>query len=253
MRILEGKVVEAKLLADGSEKVVNYAEIAGLSSEEKPTEGLCTGSVFYEVDTNRTFSFDEASGVWYEASSGKTPLTGATVTLGSALTWTGEELTQAVSSVKLGSTTLTSGTDYTVVKNKATEPGTYTLYVVGKGDYCGAEPKAFTVGLASGSVTADPDTLSLEPGGEGAECALSVTGDGELSVESSDGAAAVAELVWVPSEAEDAGEGDGSWVVAVAPVGEGTATVTVTLADGAHYAGTTETISVTVAEAEAGT
>ena len=248
MRILEGKVLERTRLADGSEKVVNYAEIAGLSTEQKPTENLGTGSVFYEVDTNTAYSFDEATGLWFAAENGKTPVTGATVTLGSALTWTGEEQTQAVSAVVVGASTLTSGTDYTVVKNKATEPGTYTLYIVGRGDYCGVAEKSFTVAKADSTLTADPDTLSLTILGEGGESGLTIVGDGELTVESSAETVATAELVFTPSEDEDAEEGEGTWSVAVTQVGVGSATVTVKLAAGAHYAAATETISVTVAK-----
>jgi len=248
MRILEGKVLEEKLLPDGSVAVVNYAEIAGLSTEEKPTENLGTGSLFYEVDTNALFVFDEVTGVWMGAENGRTKLNAATVTLGSALTWTGEELTQAVSTVKLGTTTLTSGTDYVVRRNKATEPGTYTLYIVGQGSYCGVAEKTFTVSKASGSVAADPDTLSLTILGEGGESGLTVVGDGELTVESSAETVATAELVFTPSEDEDAEEGEGAWSVAVTQVGAGSATVTVSLSAGEHYAAETETISVTVAK-----
>lgn len=46
-----------------------YAEIAGLSTDTKPTEindkGIATGSLFLEVDTMKLFAFDETgSGSW---------------------------------------------------------------------------------------------------------------------------------------------------------------------------------------------
>lgn len=210
-----------------------YASYRGLSSDVKPTTGLVTGSEFYEVDTGATYYFDELSAAWYPSSNAsKTPLTGATVTLGSSLTYTGSEQTQTVSTVKIGSTTLTASTDYEVKNNRATLPGTYTLLIVGKGSYAGVLQEEFTVAKASGSVVADPDTLTLTEGGEDGESDLTVTGDGALSVSSSDETAATAVL--------------GDDKVIVTPVAEGTATITVTLADGDLYEGGTETISVTV-------
>lgn len=38
-----------------------YVELAGLSADEKPTDGLVTGSIFVEVDTGKVFFFDEDS------------------------------------------------------------------------------------------------------------------------------------------------------------------------------------------------
>lgn len=70
------------------------------------------------------------------------------VTLGSQLTYTGEELTQTVS-VTVDGKVLTEGTDYTVSGNKQTNVGPYTLTVTGKGNYSGTADKEFTVLQAS--------------------------------------------------------------------------------------------------------
>ncbi len=212
----------------------DFIEAYGLSSDEKPVEGIVTGSRFTEVDTGVKYRFDEVTGTWFAQNSGngKTAITGATVTLGTALKYNGSEQTQAVSSVALGDTTLTANTDYEIKDNKATEVGDYVLYVVGKGSYTGVLAKAFTVTKGDGSVSASPDTLSLTVGGDAGESTLTVTGDGALSVESSDADVATATL-----------EGN---TVTVTPVGAGTATVTVTLAEGDNYTGGTDTISVTV-------
>ena len=43
---------------------VGYAHAAGLSTDEKPTQGVVTGSIFDEVDTGRRYRFDEAAGQW---------------------------------------------------------------------------------------------------------------------------------------------------------------------------------------------
>ena len=49
------------------ETPVFYRKFAGLSTDTKPTEGIGTGSKFYEVDTRLSFQFDEDSGEWREA------------------------------------------------------------------------------------------------------------------------------------------------------------------------------------------
>lgn len=223
------RVIESKWYDDD----LRLAKFVGLSSDSKPTAGLVTGSEFFAVDTCAKYYYDEAAGEWNPATNAsKTPLTGATVTLGSSLTYNGSEQTQSVSSVKIGSTTLTASTDYEVKNNKATLPGTYTLLIVGRGTYAGVLQEAFTVAKASGSVTASPDELSLTEGGDAGESTLTVTGDGQVSVASADPDVAKAVL------ADDK--------VAVTPVAAGSTTVTVTLADGELYEGGTDTISVTV-------
>ena len=52
--------------ADGK----SYVEIAGTSSESKPTSDIVTGSRFDEVDTGKQYRFDELSGAWYEQQTG---------------------------------------------------------------------------------------------------------------------------------------------------------------------------------------
>lgn len=218
---------------DGGARII---EAAGLSSDEKPTEGIVTGSTFREVDTGAEFAFDEVTGMWFNQAPGRTSIAGAAVTLGDALTYDGTEQTQGVASVKIGSTTLTPTTDYVVINNKAILPGSYTLHIVGVGSYAGVLPEAFAVAKGAGSVSASPDTLTLTEGGEAGESTLTVTGDGAVSVASGDDTVATETL-----------EGN---TVTVTPVGAGSATVTVTLAATALYYGATETIAVTVEAAE---
>lgn len=43
-----------------------YVELAGLSTDTKPTDGLATGSIFTEADTGTVFFFDDASDTWVE-------------------------------------------------------------------------------------------------------------------------------------------------------------------------------------------
>lgn len=213
-----------------------YIERASASWEDKPTEGIITGSLCLDTDTGVVWAFEETSGIWSRVRADLKQISGATVTLGSALTYDGTEKTQTISSVVLGETTLVADTDYRVEQNKATNAGTYTLYIVGIGEYSGIVRKAFTISKANGSVTADPDSLTLTAGGDAGTSALTVVGDGEISVASADADVAVCSV-------EDN-------TVTVDPVEAGSTTVTVTLADSANYNGSTETISVTVEEAE---
>lgn len=209
-------------------------KFAGNSSDSKPVNGLVTGSTFIEVDTGKEYLFDEFTGEWNATGSGngRTSIEGATITLGSSLAYTGSELTQTVSTVKIGNTTLTADTDYKIVNNKATELGTYTLSVVGVGSYTGHEEKEFTISQGTGSVSASPASLTLTAEGDEGTSALTVTGDGEITVESSAAAVATASV--------------SGTTVTVTPLTEGSATVTVTLAETDHFSGDTATISVTV-------
>lgn len=58
MRILVSRIIDNS---------VSYIEAAGLSSEDKPTAGIATGSKFTEVDTGKEFRFAEGdSPQWYD-------------------------------------------------------------------------------------------------------------------------------------------------------------------------------------------
>lgn len=54
---------------DGAAGDVHYLEMAGISSETKPTTNVATGSKFYEVDTDTNYVYDEDSGDWTEVPS----------------------------------------------------------------------------------------------------------------------------------------------------------------------------------------
>ena len=215
-----------------------YCEFAGLSSDEKPDENLLTGSKFQEVDTGIIYLFDEESATWTpsNAGNGKTSIKGATVTLGAAVKYDGTEKTKSVSSVKIGATTLTENTDYIVKDNTGIEVGDYTLHIVGIGSYTGIIAEDWSIAKGDGSVTASPDSLSLTAEGDDGTSSLTVTGDGPISVSSSAEAVATAEV------------SDGT--VTVHPLAAGSATITVTMAATGNYTTASDTIAVTVAEAE---
>ena len=75
-------------------------------------------------------------------------ITGATVTLGTSLTYSGSKQTQNVSEVKLGDKILNTA-DYTLSDNTATNAGSYNLTVTGTGNYTGSIQQAFTVAKKS--------------------------------------------------------------------------------------------------------
>lgn len=54
------RIVDSKSVATG----IYLQDINGLSTDEKPTIGIATGSSFFEVDTGDVYFFDEDSGTW---------------------------------------------------------------------------------------------------------------------------------------------------------------------------------------------
>ena len=54
---------ERTLTADGKRQIQAF----GLSTDDKPTVGILTGSVFIAIDTTEVFFFDEDSGEWIKS------------------------------------------------------------------------------------------------------------------------------------------------------------------------------------------
>ena len=56
----------ARFRADenGKMRSVDFVEIRGKSTEEKPTQYIADGSSFFETDTREVFFFDEETGRW---------------------------------------------------------------------------------------------------------------------------------------------------------------------------------------------
>ena len=111
------------------------------SSETKPTQaGTYTVTVTYESkDTiytgNTTFNINPTE-------------IGGTITLGPALTYTGEPQTQTIANVQTGDYTYTEA-DYDVSGNVQTNAGTYTLTLEGKGNFTGTTSKSYTIAKAT--------------------------------------------------------------------------------------------------------
>jgi hypothetical protein len=56
------RVLKDTLFVDGK----HYIHAAGLSTDQKPTSGIVSGSYFVEVDTGKEYLFDETGETWYE-------------------------------------------------------------------------------------------------------------------------------------------------------------------------------------------
>lgn len=50
----------------GGQIVTNYAEFKGLDTDTKPTDKVPNGSIFYEMNTQKVFMFDEENQIWIE-------------------------------------------------------------------------------------------------------------------------------------------------------------------------------------------
>ncbi len=111
-------------------------------------------SIWYKVvgDANHT----DSEPAEIKASINRFDITGKelTITLGTALTYTGAEQTQSIESVKVGDLVLAAG-DYTVTGNTGTDAGTYTLTVTGQGSFEGSATKDFSIAKKSAISVAD--------------------------------------------------------------------------------------------------
>lgn len=111
------------------------------SSETKPTQaGTYTVTVTYESEDtiytgSTTFKINPRK-------------IGGTITLGDALTYTGEPQTQTVAKVQTGDYTYTEA-DYDVSGNVQTNAGTYTLTLEGKGNFTGTTSASYTIAKAT--------------------------------------------------------------------------------------------------------
>lgn len=162
----------------------------------------------------------------------KPNISSSTITLGSSLTYTGSEQTQTVTSVVLGGTTLTAGTDYTVTDNTAISAGTYTLSVIAQGDYDGVATASWTIAKAAGSMSLDKTELSLDTSNVTDTITVTRTGNGTISAQSSDTSVATVSV-------------SGN-VVTVTGVATGDATITINVAAGDNHLATSATASVSV-------
>lgn len=162
----------------------------------------------------------------------KIDISSATVTLTSdTLTYDGTLKTQGVANVVVNGLTLVENTDYTVMNNAYTNAGNYTLVITGMGGYKGTKSVDWSIAKAQGSVVVNPTTLTIIGAGESDTVSVSYTGDGALSVGSSDSSVATASI--------------SGTTVTITSVADGNATITVMLGTGDNYLGSSASVSVT--------
>ncbi len=155
-------------------------------------------------------------------------ISGCDISLSSeSYTYTGSACKPSVT-VKLGSKTLSSGTDYTVSYTNNTNAGTAKVTVTGKGNYSGSASKTFTIQKAVQSLNAAVSDTSLKTGDT---TQITASGIGTITYTSSDtSVAAVSSTGLITAKAA------------------GKASITVTAAGNANYNSAKKTISITVTE-----
>ncbi len=57
------RVLDSKQIQYGSAPAIYY-EFAGRDDDDKPTEGVATGSTFLEVNTGDVYAYDETDESW---------------------------------------------------------------------------------------------------------------------------------------------------------------------------------------------
>ena len=56
------RVLKDTLTTDASGNILHIVELAGDSSETKPTTGIANGSMYLETDTRKVYLYDEDDG-----------------------------------------------------------------------------------------------------------------------------------------------------------------------------------------------
>lgn len=147
------------LTYDGSEQALISAGSTSGGELQYSTDGIYysatvpTGTdakpytVYYKVVGND--NYDDVTAQYVSVTIDPKSISGATVTLGDSLTYTGQQQTQTVSSVTIDGLTAT----YTVSDNQQTDAETYTLTVTGTGNFTGTQTKDFTIAKATNSIT----------------------------------------------------------------------------------------------------
>lgn len=109
----------------------------------------------------------------------------ADVTVGPALTYTGSEQEKTVTSVKVGTKTLTVNTDYTVSGNTGTNAGAYSLRIDGIGSYKGTIIAPWTIAKAAAGLSVTPEALDMSAGASDT-FKIATSSNGTMHIENSD-------------------------------------------------------------------
>ena len=135
-------------LTKGTDYTVSYSNNVNVGTATVTVTG--TGN--YEGSKSVTFTITNAVT--------SNDIADCTITLsGTSFEYTGSAIKPKVT-VKNGSTTLTSGTDYLVRYANNVEAGTATVVIAGRGDYTGRVEKTFTIVKSSNNIASCDITLS---------------------------------------------------------------------------------------------
>ena len=155
-------------------------------------------------------------------------LSGCEISLSSSgYTYTGSACRPSVT-VRLGSRTLISGSDYTVSYSNNTNAGTAKVTVTGKGSYTGSASKNFTINKASQTLNVTVPSTTLK---KGSTAQITASGTGTITYKSSDTAVASVSTTGLIT-AKSAGK----------------TTITVTAAGNTNYNSSSKSVSITVTE-----
>ena len=157
-------------------KTINgsQAQARGLGFSEPLKVTHATGS---DVTGTATYTFvmpeTGVDGVSYDAEvtvnfSQLISITNATVTATGTFTYTGAAIVPETITVKLGETTLTVTTDYSLGFSDNINAGDATITATGKGKYTGTATGKFTINKANPVLTFSPTTASITFGNEAA-------------------------------------------------------------------------------------
>ena len=146
-----------KTLSEGIDYVVSYADNLHAGTARM----TITGKGNYRGSITRTFKIRPVS------------IASASVSGLKSVTYTGKALTQSPV-VKDGTTTLVSGTHYTVSYKNNTNAGTATLTITGKGNYTGTRSVTFKINKAAQSITVKSSASSVPVG---KTAAVTITGN----------------------------------------------------------------------------
>ena len=184
-------------------------------------------------------------------------ITGADITLGDALTYTGQQQTQQIASVTVDNMTVT----YTVSGNTGTDAGDYTLTITGTGNFTGEATQKWSIAKAtytgttgvSGTVLANwPDKVTLPAIPDGASYGAASYGgkDGavkDLSIEGgvlsyTGGESITVDQAYKITVQVDGGKNYEDYTITVTLTGSDKQTLTITgvTAQGGTYNGQTQ-------------
>lgn len=135
--------------------------------------------------------------------------------------------------VKYGSITLVSGTDYTVGYSNNVDVGTATVTVTGKGNYSGTKSVNFTITIATPTLTVSPSEYNISKGSV-VTPTYSYNGNGSITASAANSSIATA----TPSTTESK--------LTVKAIGAGNTTVTVNSSATKQYTSASKSITIRV-------